>query len=121
MGSYHCFHQKVIYSGAVSLCRKNGMVLSMPKSRVAMGKIARHCGFSTDQYPDGNLHWVGAKKEPNGNYFHWDDGEVIDTSATIWWPKQPSGDGPCVNNLLGALNDLHCENSTRPTVCQKPA
>merc|ERR1711915_759151 len=121
--SYHCFHQKVLYSGAVSLCRNNGMVLSMPKSRVALDKIARHCGFSD---PNGNLHWVGAKKEPNGNFFRWNDGEVIDTGATIWYGgplKQPSGDGPCVNNLWGTINDLPCEDKRyiQATVCQKPA
>merc|ERR1711915_606883 len=118
--TYHCHSPdaKLTHREAQNYCRSKGMRLSMPKTKKIMSAIWIHCGIKTH-----NPFWVGGRREPAGNYFRWDDGEVIDKSDPIWHPinKGGSGDGDCLDIIEGGqLNDLTCNASAKRTVvCQK--
>jgi cysteine-rich repeat protein len=117
--THHCYRRfyrnsdQVSRSEAASRCAAwYGGYLVRIKTAALRTQIGPTVMFS------GNS-WIGLQKGPSNDWV-WDDGTTADPSQLKWGPREPSGDGPCVEWHKNGddLNDLGCGNR-RDFVCER--
>jgi len=138
---FFCSTNRVTWHDADSQCRARGMSLAVVEDRPLMVAINNHCKFCCycdtttscvsrfePAYVNYASAWVGGRKEPNSNFWKWNNhGLVIDEGDPTWWKrdddyKEPNYLGPCLEvmfwqYLLG-LNDRPCSD-LRTFVCEQ--